>query len=293
MKISHVIRGEEWLPSAPLHVMLYRYLGWEESMPKFAHLPLLLKPDGNGKLSKRDGDRLGFPVFALNWTDPVTGEVSSGYRERGYLPEAVLNMLALLGWNPGDNRELLSKEEVVELFSLEHVHKAGAKFDFEKAKWFNAEYIKKLSDKELAVMVQDDIEKNYRKKDLAFLEKACRLIKERLIFTTDVASQYRYLFERPQTYGEAVISKIKSIKEVLAVDALTKFVETLSLTDSAEIENKLKEFASQNSVKPGDLMKFLRASLVGEFSGPAVPDLIILLGTLETATRINNCFSQL
>ncbi len=293
MQISHVIRGEEWLPSAPLHVLLYRYLGWEQVMPKFAHLPLLLKPDGNGKLSKRDGDRLGFPVFPLEWTDPKTHEISSGYREKGYLPEAVLNMLVFLGWNPGGTQEIFSKEELINLFSLEQIHKAGAKFDFEKAKWFNAEYIKKLSNNKLADLVKADIEKKFGHIATDYLSNVCGLVKERLVFLSDLSNNYGYLFKSPEIYDETVLSKVRSIKDGLPLDDLIQALINGSENDTIAIENKLKDFAVANSLKTGDLMKFIRAALVGELSGPTIPELILLLGRETSARRIENCFSQL
>src|SRR5688572_13343006 len=185
MKISHVIRGEEWLPSAPLHVLLYRYLGWEDVMPQFAHLPLILKPDGNGKLSKRDGDRLGFPVFSLNWEDPFSGEKTTGYRESGYLPEAFVNILAMLGWHPSDNRELFTMDELVEAFSLERVSKSGAKFDPEKAKWYNQQYIRKKDDAYLAESFLPALKENGISADKEYIEKVCGLIKEKATFTKD------------------------------------------------------------------------------------------------------------
>ncbi|HNY56461.1 MAG TPA: glutamate--tRNA ligase family protein, partial [Chitinophagales bacterium] len=293
MQISHVIRGEEWLPSAPLHVMLYRYLGWEKSMPKFAHLPLLLKPDGNGKLSKRDGDRLGFPVFPLEWTDPKTNEISSGYKQKGYLPEAVLNMLAFLGWNPGTEQEIFSKEELIEAFSLENIHKAGAKFDFEKAKWFNAEYIKKLADEELADLVKDIVTTKFGNQDAGYLVRAVSLVKERLVFLNDI-ELFGYLFQATEKYGETPLSKIVNIKaSSFNPGAFETFLKEYTSTDTVALETTLKDFANSNEIKTGDLMKFLRVSLVGELSGPAIPDLIVLLGVEETGRRVTNCFSQL
>jgi glutamyl-tRNA synthetase len=292
MQISHVIRGEEWLPSAPLHVLLYRFLGWEKSMPKFAHLPVVLKPDGNGKLSKRDGDRLGFPVFPLEWTDPKTNEISSGYKQKGYLPEAVINFLAFLGWNPGTEQEIFSKEELIEAFSLEHTHKAGAKFDFEKAKWFNAEYIKKLSNEELAGLVKDIVNQKFGEQEISYLTSALSLVKERLIFLNDI-EQFGYLFQATEKYDETTLSKINNIKESFNADAFESFIQQNTNTDAATIETSLKEFATNNTIKVGDLMKFLRVSLVGELSGPTIPDLIVLFGKEESIKRIKNCFSQL
>ncbi|MEN9449209.1 MAG: hypothetical protein RJA25_2499 [Bacteroidota bacterium] len=294
MKITHVIRGEEWLPSAPLHVLLYRFLEWENVMPKFAHLPLLLKPDGNGKLSKRDGDRLGFPVFPLEWTDPKTGEVSSGYKQRGYLPEAVLNMLAFLGWNPGTEQEIFSLDELVHAFSLEHIHKAGAKFDFEKAKWFNAEYIKNLTNEQLAAIVLTQVENTFGKQETSYLTKAVGLVKERLIFTNDIL-QFGYLFQTPENYSASALEKIKGITETTFQPGIfeTFLKEIGSNIDAITLEAHIKNYANSNLFKVGDLMKFLRVSLVGELSGPSIPDLILLLGLEETGKRLQNCFDQI
>ena len=292
MQISHVIRGEEWLPSAPLHVLLYRYLGWENSMPKFAHLPLLLKPDGNGKLSKRDGDRLGFPVFPLEWTDPISNEISSGYKQKGYLPEAVLNMLAFLGWNPGTEQEFFSKEELIEAFSIDNIHKAGAKFDFEKAKWFNAEYIKKLSDEALASLVKEMVCTKFGNQDDTYLAKAVGLVKERFVFLNDI-ELFGYLFQATEKYDATILSKINNIKENFNVEAFADFLLQQTNTDLIAIETSLKEFATNNTIKVGDMMKFLRVSLVGELSGPTIPELIQLFGSEETSKRVKNCFSQL
>ncbi len=293
MKISHVIRGEEWLPSAPLHVLLYRCLGWESMMPKFAHLPLLLKPDGNGKLSKRDGDRLGFPVFPLQWTDPLTGDMSKGYKQEGYLPEAVINFLAFLGWNPGGTKEIFSLDELVEAFTIDRISHGGAKFDFEKAKWFNSEYIKQLDTPVLAAMVKPQIEERFGPKKDAFLIAACGLIKERMVFVSDMANHYAYLFENPKTYAEINTSKIKSIKEILNISALVHTVNNITTFTSLEIENEFKNFAATNNIKPGELMKFIRVSLVSELSGPSIPELIQVLGKATVVERLNNCYHQI
>lgn len=292
MQISHVIRGEEWLPSAPLHVLLYRFLGWEEVMPKFAHLPLLLKPDGNGKLSKRDGDRLGFPVFPLEWTDPKTNEVSSGYKQKGYVPEAVLNMLAFLGWNPGGTQEIFSKEELIDLFDLEQIHKAGAKFDFEKAKWFNAEYIKKMSETDIAQWLLENGAEAYRNMDIHYLTKAIALIKDRLVFLHDV-DLFGYLFRAPQQYDSATLSKLHSLKETFNTPEFISFLERSPYYSISSIEQNIKDFANHAGIKSGELMKFLRLSLVGELSGPSIPELIGLLEITETTNRIKNCLEQL
>ena len=210
MEVSHVIRGEEWLPSAPLHVLLYRAFGWEDTMPAFAHLPLLLKPEGNGKLSKRDGDRLGFPVFPLEWHDPKSGEVSSGYRESGYLPEAVINFLALLGWNPGNDQELMSMDELVKLFNLSHCSKSGAKFDYKKGIWFNHEYILQKSDEELAELFKPVLKDNGVNPDAysdAFLTTVVSLVKGRVNFVKELWDQTRFFFVAPRQYAEKDVKK--------------------------------------------------------------------------------------
>lgn len=292
MKISHVIRGEEWLPSTPIHVLLYRFLGWENTMPEFAHLPLILKPDGNGKLSKRDGARLGIPIFPLNWTDAETGELNAGFKERGFLPEAFVNILAFLGWNPGTEQEIFSLEEMTELFSLEKLHKAGAKFDFEKAKWFNAEYIKKLSDYDIADWLKRNNPEKYETINMDYLSKAVGLVKDRLVFLNDV-NNFSYLFSAPKHYDETVLSKLSAIKDTFQADAFSAALNAISDFKREQIEIALKEFGAVNNIKTGDLMKFLRVSLVGELSGPGIPDLIGLLGKSETVKRATHCFSQI
>ena len=207
MEISHVIRGEEWLPSAPLHVMLYRYLGWEDTMPEFAHLPLILKPDGKGKLSKRDGDRLGFPVFPIEWKDPKTDEISSGYRESGYLPKAVVNMLALLGWQPSDNQEMFDLDSLISEFTLERVSKSGAKFDMDKAKWFNHQYLMNANSSEIIEMVSDQIEEMHTAKGNEYLGTVIDMLKEKVSFAGDILPLGQYFFDVPASYDEKVLKK--------------------------------------------------------------------------------------
>ena len=207
MEVSHVIRGEEWLPSAPLHVLLYRYLGWADTMPAFAHLPLLLKPEGNGKLSKRDGDRLGFPVFPLQWADPKSGETSTGYRESGYFPDALLNFLALQGWNPGGNREMLSMDDLVELFSFDHCSKSGAKFDYEKGKWFNGQYLQKKDNKEIAALFAPMVKEKGFSAAPDYIEKAVSLVKERVSFVAELWNQASFFFAAPDSYDEKAVKK--------------------------------------------------------------------------------------
>ena len=286
MQITHVIRGEEWLSSAPLHVLLYRYLGWENKMPQFAHLPLLLKPDGNGKLSKRDGDKLGFPVFPLEFKDPKTGEISSGYREKGYLPEAVINIIAFLGWNPGTEQEIYSLEELEEAFSMEHVHKAGAKFNFEKAKWFNEHYIKATPDENLAEMILPLAKEKFGVTDIKFLKHVCALLKDRVSFLNDMVTGNEYIYKTPATYIDGAMKKLGSVN-VPALSKLGDYINSISDFSALAIENSLKEFAETNEIKLGDLMKFTRLSIVGDLSGPGVPDLMVLLGKEETIKRVN------
>jgi len=289
MKISHVIRGEEWLPSTPIHVLLYEFLGWTDTMPQFAHLPLILKPDGNGKLSKRDGDRLGFPVFPLNWTNPETGEESQGFKERGFLPEAFVNFLALLGWSSGTEQEIFSMDELIQLFNIEKLHKSGAKFDFEKAKWFNASYIKSLDSSVIATWLQK--QNQYQETDKNYLIRAIDLIKERLVFLQDI-QHFSYLFDAPKQYDEANLAKLSSVKMNFNIDSFEQQLNGVNDFNSTEIEATIKAFANDNQIKVGDMMKFLRISLVGELSGPAIPDLIILLGKEQVIERVKSSFAK-
>lgn len=289
MGITHVIRGEEWLPSTPIHVLLYQFFGWQDTMPQFAHLPLILKPDGNGKLSKRDGDRLGFPVFPLNWTSPETGEKSEGFKERGFLPEAFVNFLAMLGWNPGTEQEIFNIDELVNLFNIEKLHKAGAKFDYEKAKWFNAEHIKQKSDEAIALLY---LQENNLDIDKDYLTKVVTLIKDRLVFIQDI-DQFNYFFKQPQEYNNEQLSKIKGIKDTLNITDLVDCIDKIDFNNLEIIESDLKQFATEHQLKMGDFMKFLRLSIVAELSGPAIPNLMHLLGKNEIKARVENCFSKL
>lgn len=287
MGITHVIRGEEWLPSAPTHVLLYRFLGWEDVMPRFAHLPLILKPDGNGKLSKRDGDRLGFPVFPLQWTDPKSGEVSSGYRESGYFKEAVVNILALLGWHPTDNQEKFTLEELVQAFSLEKVSKAGAKFDFEKAKWFNKEYLRDKSGAELASAVRPYMEAVGIQATDEYLASVCNLMKERATFIKDLAEEAKYLFEAPKTYDEATLSKKWKPESVAQIESLT--ADLLSVEDFTHdaLEAKGKAWLDANKIGFGAIMPLFRILLTGVGAGPSIFEICALLGRDEVKSRIN------
>ena len=293
MKISHVIRGEEWLPSAPLHVLLYEYLGWKSQQPQFAHLPLLLKPDGNGKLSKRDGDRLGFPVFPLNWKNPETGEISLGYKEGGYLPEAFINMLAFLGWNPGTPQEIFSIDDLCETFTLDRVGKSGAKFDFDKTKWFNQQYLRSKSKLELAEMLQVILKKNDISAEINYVANVCQQLKERATFIKDMWSEGKYYFQPPKSYDDKVIRKkwdndIKDILNELKIE-LTELVDF-----SAEnIETVFKLFLEKKKIKMGVLLPVLRVSLTGLAMGPSLFNIAELIGKKETLFRIDTAIKKI
>ena len=297
MEISHAFRGEEWLPSAPVHVLLWRWLFGEENMPRWAHLPLILKPDGNGKLSKRDGDRLGFPVYAMNWTDPNTKETNKGFREIGFLPEAFLNMLAMLGWNDGTGQELFTLEELVTKFSMERVHKGGAKFDFEKAKWFNHEWIKKLPAARYAGQVQNLLKEGgvgvVENIDQSHFVRVLDLVKDRCHLLTDFVPQTRYFFEAPKEIDIAAIQpKWSASKQLFFVEFIRQlqFMETI---DPHSLETEFKEMAAAATIKPGDLLLPLRIMLVGGKFGPHVFDIAALLGPKETISRIKHTLALL
>ncbi|HUH33594.1 MAG TPA: glutamate--tRNA ligase [Daejeonella sp.] len=292
MKISHAFRGEEWLPSAPVHILLWEYLGWKSDMPEWVHLPLILKPDGNGKLSKRDGDRLGFPVYAMNWKDPKTGDLTKGFREMGYLPEAFINMLALLGWNDGTEQEIFSMDELIEKFSIERVSKAGAKFDFEKAKWFNHEYIKhsdagKLKSEIFGILVANGISIT----DDDYLKQVITLVKDRLTFLQDFWEQASFFFEQPKEYD------LNAVKPKWNDDKTSFFNEYKEiipdgLTPAIELEAKFKDLAQSKNIKVGELMLPFRVMLVGGKFGPGVFDIAALLGKAETCSRIDKALSE-
>ncbi len=293
MEISHVIRGEEWLPSAPLHVLLYQYLGWTDSMPEFAHLPLLLKPDGNGKLSKRDGDRLGFPVFPLNWKDPKTGETSSGYREAGYFPEAVVNFLSLLGWNPGTEQEIFSMQELISLFSLDRVSKSGAKFDYEKGKWFNHKYLQSKEISEIAeIFEQILIEKNIHA-DLAKISKIIELVRERATFISDLWAQSSFFFEAPAKYDEKTIQKRWKQETPLQMQELIKVLEGIDNFSAASTEEIVKEWIIGKEYNLGGIMNAFRLSVVGEPKGPHMFDIIEIIGKTETVNRLQKAIDTI
>ncbi|WP_437919216.1 glutamate--tRNA ligase [Sphingobacterium sp. LRF_L2] len=287
MEISHVFRGEEWLPSAPVHLLLWEYLGWKDEMPQWAHLPLILKPDGNGKLSKRDGDRLGFPVYAMNWVDAKTGDVTKGFREMGFLSQAFVNMLALLGWNDGTEQEIFTATELVEKFSVDRVSKAGAKFDFEKAKWFNHEWIKKASNADLLPQINHIIEtQTNRVFEEGYIAEVLSLVKERLTFVEDFWTQSSFFFTEPSSYDvDAVKPKWNSDKQLFFEEVAQEFNE-LASWNAADIETLFKTKISDKGLKVGELMMPFRIMLVGGKFGPDVFKIAELLGKTEVLERI-------
>lgn len=287
MEVTHVIRGEEWLPSAPLHVLLYEAFGWADTMPEFVHLPLLLKPDGKGKLSKRDGDRLGFPVFPLEWHDPKTGDVASGYRESGYLPQAVINFLALLGWNPGNDQEILSMDELISLFSFEHCSKSGAKFDFEKGKWFNHKYLQEMSDEALAQLYLPILEeKGIKCDDMAKLSRIVSLVKGRINFVKDLWEQSKFFFEAPTTYAEKDVRKRWKDGMPELMEALIGVLEGIEDFTSVPSEGIVLNWITTNGYHMGNVMNAFRLTVVGECKGPHMFDITEILGKEETIRRI-------
>ena len=294
MEISHVIRGEEWLPSAPLHVLLYRFFGWEDTMPKFAHLALLLKPDGNGKLSKRDGDRLGFPVFPLEWHDPKTGDISSGYRESGYLPEAVINFLALLGWNPGNDQEIMSMDELISLFKLEKCSKSGAKFDFEKGKWFNHQYIQQTDNKIIAESFNKDIIANGITTTPQKVEQVVSYMKSRVNFINELWPLCSFFWIAPTEYDAKAVQKrwkpetpkmMKELKEIL--------LQWNDFDNPDTTEEYVKQWCEKQSYGLGNVMNPFRLMLVGELKGPHMFEVTAVLGKEETIRRMDVALEKL
>lgn len=286
MKITHVIRGEEWLPSAPLHVLLYRAFGWTETMPKFSHLPLLLKPDGKGKLSKRDGDRLGFPVFPLEWKDPKTGEISSGYRESGYLPHAVVNFLALLGWNPGNDQEIMSMDELIHLFSLERCSKSGAKFDYEKGKWFNHQYIQLEPLADVVRVFQPILKEHGVEVNDALAEQVVSLVRERANFIEELWDQSSFFFIAPTSYDEKVVKKRWKEETPQQMTDLAALLEGINDFSSANQEEVVKDWIAKNEYNMGGIMNAFRLSIVGESKGPHMFDITATIGKEETIARL-------
>jgi glutamyl-tRNA synthetase len=280
MEISHVIRGEEWLPSAPLHIMLYEAFGWEA--PKFAHLPLLLRPDGNGKLSKRDGDRLGFPVFPTNWISSE-GEVYSGYREKGYFAEAFINMLAFLGWNPGTPQEIFSLEELSDVFTLDRVSKAGAKFDPDKTKWYQQQYLRATPDEQLADLLSEKIKSTLSNKQLKTI---CSLMKERATFIQDIAEEGKYLFERPSQYDETTVSKKWKDGTAELMTEWLNILATVTPFDHDHIENHFKKFLEEKNCGIGNVLPNFRLLITGTGMGPSMFEIAAFLGKEECISRM-------
>ena len=294
MEISHVIRGEEWLPSAPLHVLLYRYLGWEDEMPQFAHLPLLLKPDGNGKLSKRDGDRLGFPVFPLNWNDPKTGDLSPGYREAGYFPDALVNFLAFLGWNPGTEQEIFSMQELIEAFSLDRVSKSGAKFDFEKGKWYNHQYLQLKSLEEVTDLFQHYlIEEKDLIEDSDKVKRVVNLVRERADFVYQLWEQSSFFFKAPSNYDEADVKKRWKGDSANHMLLLAEVLESISDFRAAVAEEVVKAWMQEKGYGMGAVMNAFRLCIVGASKGPHMFDIIELIGKEETLNRLKRAIEVL
>lgn len=293
MKITHVIRGEEWLPSAPLHVLLYRAFGWSDTMPQFAHLPLLLKPEGNGKLSKRDGDRLGFPVFPLEWKDPKTGEISSGYRESGYLPEAVVNFLALLGWNPGNDQELMSMDDLVHLFSLERCSKSGAKFDYEKGKWFNHQYIQQKPNNEIAQLFQPYVAEHTVDTPMEYIEKVVSLVKERVNFVKELWDQSFFFFIAPTSYDEKVVKKRWKEESPAQLTELIDVIKNIEDFSAHNQEKIVKAWIESKAYHLGNIMNAFRLAIVGESKGPHMFDITATIGKVETIKRLEKAIEIL
>lgn len=293
MEITHVIRGEEWLPSAPLHVLLYRAFGWEDTMPTFAHLPLLLKPEGKGKLSKRDGDRLGFPVFPLEWHDPKTGDISSGYRESGYFPEAVVNFLALLGWNPGTEQELFSLDELVEHFDIHKCSKSGAKFDYQKGMWFNHEYILRKSNEEIARLFAPIVANNGVDESMERITKVVSMMKDRVSFVKELWPLCSFFFIAPLEYDE------KTVKKRWKADSakvMTELAEVLEGIDDFSVEGQepiVMKWVEEKGYKLGDVMNAFRLALVGIGKGPGMFDISAFLGKEETLARLRKAVEVL
>lgn len=293
MQITHAFRGEEWLPSAPIHILLWEYLGWKEAMPEWAHLPLILKPDGHGKLSKRDGDRLGFPVYAMSWKDPKNGDLTTGFRELGFLPEAFVNMLTLLGWNDGTDQEIFTMDELIRKFSLDRVNKSGAKFDYEKAKWFNAEWIKRLDAGRLNQAFLKVLQaKGIEAVDQSYLEKVIAVVKDRCTLLNDFWEQASFFFEQPEQYD---LQSVKPKWTLEKPDFYQNFIANLSnvtYVDASQMEAAFKELAAQQGIKIGELMLPFRIMLVGGKFGPNVFEIAMLLGQPETVSRIEKALVE-
>lgn len=296
MEVSHVIRGEEWLPSAPLHFLLYEAFGWSDSRPEFVHLPLLLKPDGKGKLSKRDGDRLGFPVFPLDWRDPQSGDLTHGYREGGYLPEAVVNFLALLGWNPGDDTELMDMDELIKRFSIEHCSRSGAKFAYEKGRWFNHEYIQKLDPERLTDLFTDVL-KNHGVDtgsfSLDYIGRAAAMVKDRVSFIEELWANARFFFEAPTEYEAKSVKKRWTPDMPRHMKDLIGQLRALPTLESKKAEEIILGWIKENGLHMGNVMNAWRLAVVGECKGPHMFDILELMGTDENVARIEAAIERI
>ena len=293
MGITHAFRGEEWLPSAPVHLLLWKYLGWEAQMPQWAHLPLILKPDGHGKLSKRDGDRLGFPVFAMNWKDPKSEELTRGFREMGFLPEAFVNLLALLGWNDGSGREIMSIDELCTSFSMDRIHKGGAKFDFEKAKWFNQEWIRRSDTDRLLPDVASCLEAAGIQPNMDILKQVIPIVKERCTLLTDFVEQTGYYFKAPESWDLDSVKPKWTPEKQAWFSQWSAGLAALPAWDTPTIEADFKQAAAAGGIKPGELQLPLRVMLVGGKFGPPVFEIATLLGKEETIERIHRMLAAL
>lgn len=293
MKISHVIRGEEWLPSAPLHVLLYKYLGWEKDMPQFAHLPLLLKPDGNGKLSKRDADRLGFPIFPITWQDPESKEIATGYREAGYLPEAFINFLAFLGWNPGTTQEFFSMEELVQEFSLDRINKAGAKFDIQKAQWYNQHYVRQKSSETLANFLLDSLRKENISCTLEKAKQVALLMQDRVTFPADFWEMGKFFFVAPTAYDESVVAKKWNEDAVKTLAAYRDEIAAIPNVDAGTAKSTLETVTAGLGITTGKILQALRLSITGAANGPDLMMIMEIIGKNEVLKRIDDALKTL
>ena len=293
MKISHVIRGSEWINSTPTHILLYKYLGWEDELPVFAHMPLTLKPSGKGKLSKRDGIAGGFPVFPIEWKNPETGEIYSGYRESGYFTDAFINILALLGWNPGEDKEIMSMDEMISLFSLERIGKSGSRFDPEKAKWFNHQYLIAKTDDKLAELYLQLLEDKGIKTEFNFVKRICGLIKERANFVEDFWEQSFFFFQSPESYDAKIVKKKWKENTPQILRELSERLENIDEFVAPNIEKVIKDYLSEKNLGMGQVMNVIRLSLVGSNKGPDLFLIIELLGKEEAIRRIKSAIEKI
>ncbi len=293
MKISHVIRGEEWLPSAPLHVQLYKTLGWDSHKPSFIHLPLLLKPTGEGKLSKRDADQMGFPIFPLDWKDPKTGELTKGYRESGYLPEAIINFLAFLGWNPGTEQEMFSMEELTAAFSIDRIGKAGSKFDIHKAQWYNQQYIRRKPDTELAGYLLGSLKAEGKDCPVEKAAKICSIMKDRVTFPQDFLALGRFFFEAPAIYDEQAVAKKWNDEAVRTIQGFRDSIKSIDVLTADVAKQTLEQVTSSLGIATGKIMQAFRVALTGKSSGPDLMITLEIIGRDETIRRIDHAIHTL